>query len=98
MSPERSDRFVADGHRLVVKVAGGALDGHVECPGEACKFRSPEYEGCGLQMWVADVGMYEFSEWQERPYMDADLPCEIEWIVDGDGEDAELFWRPVRPT
>lgn len=90
--------YVADGHRLIVTTGAGGLDGQIECPGEGCKFRSPEYEGCGLQMWQAEVGMSEFFEYQERPYLNADLPCEIEWRTDGYGEDADLFWRPVRPT
>jgi hypothetical protein len=86
--------YIRDGHRLHVKVAGGAIEGGLECPG-AAKCKAWHDGECHLLLFFGDVGFYEFAEWQNDPYRESTLPCEIEHCLEGWGHESELWWRPV---
>lgn len=87
-----------DGHTVDIIVADGGFEPRMTCPGEGKCKASVDSEGnkthCNLMLWFKDAGM-EFFEWQEKPYRETTLPCQIEWYFDGWDDAAELNWRPL---
>lgn len=97
-SKVREHEYTRDGHCVdIVLSDGGGYQGRVICPGEKCDAQMPNGD-CAIVEELNYVGM-EFFEYQDRPYVEAALPCEIEWRWDSWGDEgAEFWWRAVPPA